>query len=171
MLTQDSFLFLTVSQDRDSTNSDLLLNPIHQGRIASLLAAANAQGSSTPNSNAPTSPATTMTTPGGAVGSGAILGTSLFAPTATTANDGSAQSNSSGSGTATSGGRNSGTGMIYYAKYPFRAREIGELGFGAGERILVVDMSDDIWWMGVIQDANGKQMHGVFPSNYVGPTP
>jgi len=111
-----------------------------------------------------------MTTPGGVVGSGPLLGTSLFAPTAA-AHGGSGQSNSSESGTGTSGGRNSGTGTIYYAKYPFRAREIGELGFKAGERILVVDMSDDIWWMGVIQDASGKQMHGVFPSNYVGPTP
>ncbi|GJJ69921.1 hypothetical protein EMPS_02270 [Entomortierella parvispora] len=158
------------SQDRDSTNSDLLLNPMHQGRIASLLAAANAQAPSTPISNAPTSPATTMTTPGGVVGVGAILGTSLFAPTASTAHEGS-QSNSSESAVATTGGRNSGAGMIYYAKYPFRAREIGELGFKTGERILVVDMSDDIWWMGVIQDASGQQMHGVFPSNYVGPTP
>ncbi|KAG0300388.1 hypothetical protein BGZ98_009209, partial [Dissophora globulifera] len=63
-----------------------------------------------------------------------------------------------------------GGGVFYYAKYPFRAREIGELGFQAGERILVVDMSDDVWWMGVIQDASGQQMHGVFPSNYVGLT-
>ncbi|KAG0353384.1 hypothetical protein BG005_007307 [Podila minutissima] len=59
-------------------------------------------------------------------------------------------------------------GVIYYAKYLFRAREIGELGFKTGDRILVVDQSDDIWWMGVIQDATGQQLHGVFPSNYVG---
>ncbi|KAF9421810.1 hypothetical protein BGZ94_008736 [Podila epigama] len=62
-------------------------------------------------------------------------------------------------------------GVIYYAKFPFRAREIGELGFKTGDRILVVDQSDDIWWMGVIQDSTGQQLHGVFPSNYVGPTP
>ncbi|KAF9377135.1 hypothetical protein BGX21_003277 [Mortierella sp. AD011] len=62
-------------------------------------------------------------------------------------------------------------GVFYYAKFPFRAREIGELGFRAGERILVVDMSDDIWWMGMIQEPNGQQVHGVFPSNYVGLKP
>ncbi|KAG0008763.1 hypothetical protein BGZ81_003883, partial [Podila clonocystis] len=31
------------------------------------------------------------------------------------------------------------------AKYPFRALEIGELGFKTGDQILVVDQSDDIW--------------------------
>lgn len=75
--------------------------------------------------------------------------------------------------TSTPFGNNlSGVNVIYYARYPFRAREIGELGFKAGERILVVDMSDDIWWMGVVQDpVTGQQMHGVFPSNYVATTP
>ncbi|KAF9965590.1 hypothetical protein BGZ70_004506 [Mortierella alpina] len=130
-----------VTQGRDSSSSDLM-NPITQGRFASLLAAADAQDPATPQSQAPTSPATTMTTPGGAIGSNF------------------ADLSPHGSG-----------GVVYYAKYPFRAREIGELGFKAGERILVVDMSDDIWWMGVIQDANGQQVHGVFPSNYVGTTP
>ncbi|KAF9292418.1 hypothetical protein BGZ68_006364 [Mortierella alpina] len=126
---------------RDSSSSDLM-NPITQGRFASLLAAADAQDPATPQSHAPTSPATTMTTPGGVIGNN------------------NADLSPHGSG-----------GVVYYAKYPFRAREIGELGFKAGERILVVDMSDDIWWMGVIQDANGQQVHGVFPSNYVGSTP
>ncbi|KAF9565310.1 hypothetical protein EC968_004172, partial [Mortierella alpina] len=103
---------------------------------------ADAQDPATPQSHAPTSPATTMTTPGGVIGNNI------------------ADLSPHGNG-----------GVIYYAKYPFRAREIGELGFKAGERILVVDMSDDIWWMGVIQDANGQQVHGVFPSNYVGSSP
>ncbi|KAF9271140.1 hypothetical protein BGZ74_006448, partial [Mortierella antarctica] len=40
-------------------------------------------------------------------------------------------------------------GVICYAKYTFRAREIGDLGFKTGDRILVVDQSDDIQWMGV----------------------
>ncbi|KAG0011187.1 hypothetical protein BGZ82_003098, partial [Podila clonocystis] len=62
-------------------------------------------------------------------------------------------------------------GVICYAKYPFQAREIGELVFKTGDRILVVGQSGDIWWMGVIQDATGQQLHGVFPSNYVGPAP
>ncbi|CAO3564171.1 unnamed protein product [Mortierella alpina] len=130
-----------VAQGRDSSSSDLM-NPITQGRFASLLAAADAQDPATPQSQAPTSPATTMTTPGGAIGNNL------------------ADLSSQGNG-----------GVVYYAKYPFRAREIGELGFKAGERILVVDMSDDIWWMGVIQNSNGQQVHGVFPSNYVGSTP
>ncbi|KAG0212589.1 hypothetical protein BGX28_006025 [Mortierella sp. GBA30] len=130
---------------RDSSSSDLL-NPITQGRFASLLAAADttSQDPTTPLSHAPTSPVTTMSTPGGVPGT---------------------------SGTNLADVNPSGSGAIYYAKFPFRAREIGELGFKAGERILVVDMSDDIWWMGVIQDANGQQTHGVFPSNYVGLTP
>ncbi|RUS22439.1 cortical protein marker for cell polarity-domain-containing protein, partial [Jimgerdemannia flammicorona] len=37
---------------------------------------------------------------------------------------------------------------LYYAKYQFKAREHGELGFEVGDRIVVVDTSDDIWWMG-----------------------
>ncbi|KAF9943035.1 hypothetical protein BGZ67_007680, partial [Mortierella alpina] len=130
-----------VAQGRDSSSSDLM-NPITQGRFASLLAAADAQDPATPQSHAPTSPATTMTTPGGVIGNNI------------------ADLSPHGNG-----------GVVYYAKYPFRAREIGELGFKTGERILVVDMSDDIWWMGVIQDANGQQVHGVFPSNYVSSTP
>ncbi|KAJ1910893.1 hypothetical protein IWQ60_010410, partial [Tieghemiomyces parasiticus] len=36
---------------------------------------------------------------------------------------------------------------VYYAKFPFNAREHGELEFRAGERIFVIDNSDDIWWM------------------------
>ncbi|KAG0047934.1 hypothetical protein BGZ83_007103 [Gryganskiella cystojenkinii] len=190
--SRHSLPYRQASQDRDSSSSDLM-NPINQGRFASLLAAANApstdvattsqagnRGSGafdhTTSTPMPTSPATTMTTPGGAIGS-ATLGTSLFATAAFGApNRNSNHSNSSasphsGGETSSSGAGSAGSGVIYYAKYPFRAREIGELGFKTGEKILVVDMSDDIWWMGVIQDANGQQMHGVFPSNYVGPTP
>ncbi|KAF9191222.1 hypothetical protein BGZ50_009568 [Haplosporangium sp. Z 11] len=148
-------------QGRDSSNSDLM-NPIAQSRFATLLAATDTSNpgrtSTTPQSNAPYSPATTMTTPSG------VIRNSNHSNNSNNSNSGS------GGGSANTNSFVNG-GVIYYAKFPFRAREIGELGFDAGERILVVDMSDDIWWMGVIQDANGQQMHGVFPSNYVGPTP
>ncbi|ORX99318.1 hypothetical protein K493DRAFT_212806 [Basidiobolus meristosporus CBS 931.73] len=40
--------------------------------------------------------------------------------------------------------------QVYYAKFPFNAREHGELGFQAGEKIYVIDNTDDIWWMGII---------------------
>ncbi|KAI8992503.1 cortical protein marker for cell polarity-domain-containing protein [Pilobolus umbonatus] len=37
---------------------------------------------------------------------------------------------------------------LYYAKFDFSAREHGELGFVKADPIIVVDSSDDIWWMG-----------------------
>ncbi|KAG0168481.1 hypothetical protein DFQ30_004716 [Apophysomyces sp. BC1015] len=43
---------------------------------------------------------------------------------------------------------------LYYAKFDFNAREHGELGFDKGDPIVVVDSSDDIWWMGYKD--NGK---------------
>ncbi|KAF9208091.1 hypothetical protein BGZ49_009786 [Haplosporangium sp. Z 27] len=144
-------------QDRVSSSSDLM-NPLSQRRFSTLLVSTyDPNNPATPISKESTSPATTMTTPGGVVD---------------TISTGAA-SEALVSGLDTNNVRNSGDagGVFYYAKFQFRAREIGELGFKAGERILVVDMSDDIWWMGVIQDPNGHQVHGVFPSNYVGPTP
>ncbi|KAF9437888.1 hypothetical protein BGZ76_010670 [Entomortierella beljakovae] len=141
-------------EGRGSSSSDLM-NPLSQRRFSSLLGAAyDPNNPTTPISKEPTSPATTMTTPGGIVDS--ING--IGGRTEVLVGD----RNSSGR----SGGGGAG-GVFYYSKFPFRAREIGELGFSAGERILVVDMSDDIWWMGVIQDPSGQQVHGVFPSNYV----
>ncbi|KAF7730690.1 hypothetical protein EC973_001639 [Apophysomyces ossiformis] len=56
---------------------------------------------------------------------------------------------------------------LYYAKFDFNAREHGELGFDKGDPIVVVDSSDDIWWMGYKDNGNGEPMQGVFPSNYV----
>ncbi|KAL1918997.1 uncharacterized protein VTP21DRAFT_2378 [Calcarisporiella thermophila] len=57
---------------------------------------------------------------------------------------------------------------VYYAKYQFKAREPGELGFEPGDKIIVIDTSDDIWWMGVIDQGEGRPpLQGVFPSNYV----
>lgn len=41
---------------------------------------------------------------------------------------------------------------LYYAKYPFEAKEFGELGFGAAEPIVVTDTSDSVWWMGYKDD-------------------
>ncbi|KAI7830378.1 hypothetical protein BC939DRAFT_439159 [Gamsiella multidivaricata] len=142
-------------QNQNSSSSDLT-NPVAQaGRFPTLLAVG--YNPSTPNSNAPTSPVTTMSTPRDITGAS----TAAVGAEASNMND----TNNPAAAAAVPGG------VFYYAKYPFRAREIGELGFQAGARILVVDMSDDIWWMGVVQNANGQQMHGVFPSNYVGPTP
>jgi hypothetical protein len=57
---------------------------------------------------------------------------------------------------------------LYYAKFDFSAREHGELGFGKADPIIVVDSSDDIWWMGYKADkSDGSYIQGVFPSNYV----
>ncbi|RUS16566.1 cortical protein marker for cell polarity-domain-containing protein, partial [Endogone sp. FLAS-F59071] len=60
---------------------------------------------------------------------------------------------------------------LYYAKYQFKAREAGELGFEVGDKIVVVDTSDAIWWMGSKDNGEGEAKQGVFPSNYVGKTP
>ncbi|CEP13222.1 hypothetical protein [Parasitella parasitica] len=57
---------------------------------------------------------------------------------------------------------------LYYAKFEFSAREDGELGFEKGDPIIVVDSSDDIWWVGYKADkTDGSFVEGVFPSNYV----
>lgn len=42
---------------------------------------------------------------------------------------------------------------LYYAKFDFSAREHGELGFEKADPIIVVDSSDDIWWMGYKTDS------------------
>ncbi|KAF8936827.1 hypothetical protein BGZ47_009311 [Haplosporangium gracile] len=155
---------------RDSTASDLTNPTPSQSRYASLLGAHNNNNNiSSPEGNCamattPTSPATAMTTPGAAIHS---------AHPSYLHNPNRDSTTSTSNRTSTPFGNNlPGGNVIYYARYPFRAREIGELGFKAGERILVVDMSDDVWWMGVVQDpVTGQQMHGVFPSNYVATTP
>ncbi|KAI1296200.1 hypothetical protein EDD11_007496, partial [Mortierella claussenii] len=112
----------------------------------------------TPHSNAPPSPAATMPAPGDVIGQGAGGASIATAEMEMTLPQRNPETNPTDS-------------VFYYAKFPFRASEMGELGFKSGERILVVDMSDDIWWMGILQDADGRQVHGVFPSNYVGLTP
>jgi hypothetical protein len=74
--------------------------------------------------------------------------------------------------------------QLYAAKYPFDAKEFGELGFDADESIVVTDTSDNVWWMGYKDDGKdfvclrvlvthccligtGKPISGLFPSNYV----
>ncbi|KAF9279289.1 hypothetical protein BGZ74_002897 [Mortierella antarctica] len=186
---------LNQQEGRTSMSSDMtnLNSSSAQGRFASLLAAATGgvgmmmsagaarhghnnlhhqKRPSTP-SNAPASPITTMTTPGGNLYASAAGASSSSPSSSAAAIHNTSSTMASTSSTAIPGNPNTvvNGGVIYYAKYPFRAREIGELGFKTGDRILVVDQSDDIWWMGVVQDATGQQLHGVFPSNYVGATP
>lgn len=57
--------------------------------------------------------------------------------------------------------------QLYVAKYPFDAKEFGELGFESNEIIVVTDTSDSIWWMGYKDDGTGKPTSGLFPSNFV----
>ena len=56
---------------------------------------------------------------------------------------------------------------LYYAKYPFDAKEYGELGFDTNTPIIVTDTSDNVWWMGYKDDGSGNPISGLFPSNYV----
>ncbi|CAG8678838.1 16848_t:CDS:2, partial [Dentiscutata erythropus] len=55
----------------------------------------------------------------------------------------------------------------YYARYPFVAKEEGELDFHVGDTIYVVDTSDEVWWLGWKDDGTGNFIQGLFPSNYV----
>lgn len=59
---------------------------------------------------------------------------------------------------------------VYYAKYPFEAKEFGELAFDAHISIVVTDTSDNVWWMGYKDDGSGNPVSGLFPSNYVSRT-
>ncbi|KAG1309311.1 hypothetical protein G6F64_005408 [Rhizopus arrhizus] len=56
---------------------------------------------------------------------------------------------------------------IFYAKYPFKSQGNGELDLNEGDKIIVMDTSDNIWWLGSKEDGTGKIISGVFPSNYV----
>lgn len=44
--------------------------------------------------------------------------------------------------------------QVYQAKHPFEAKEPGELEIHAGDLIYVLDNTDPIWWMGLVD--NGK---------------
>lgn len=59
------------------------------------------------------------------------------------------------------------TPKLYYAKYPFEAKEFGELAFEATTPVVVTDTSDNVWWMGYKDDGKGNAVSGLFPSNYV----
>jgi hypothetical protein len=43
---------------------------------------------------------------------------------------------------------------LFYAKYPFKAQEYGELNLNPGDSIVVTDTTDNIWWLGYKD--NGK---------------
>ncbi|KAI8888712.1 hypothetical protein K501DRAFT_302145 [Backusella circina FSU 941] len=60
--------------------------------------------------------------------------------------------------------------QIYYAKFPFEAKEFGELSFDTNTQIVVTDTSDHVWWMGYKDDGSGNPVSGLFPSNYVSST-
>ncbi|KAJ1671020.1 hypothetical protein GGF38_001111, partial [Coemansia sp. RSA 25] len=61
---------------------------------------------------------------------------------------------------------------IFYAKFTFSSRETGELGFRAGERVFVIDQSDEIWWMGIVDHGSEQPLEqGVFPATYVSGDP
>jgi hypothetical protein len=53
-------------------------------------------------------------------------------------------------------------GFLATAKYDFTAKEEGELSFKRNDTILVVDSTDDVWWLGIINEKGG-----VFPASYV----
>ncbi|ORY93793.1 cortical protein marker for cell polarity-domain-containing protein [Syncephalastrum racemosum] len=56
---------------------------------------------------------------------------------------------------------------LFHARYPFEAKEHGELDLQAGDHVVVTDVSDNVWWMGYIDDGKGNPVWGLFPSNYV----
>ncbi|KAI9248613.1 cortical protein marker for cell polarity-domain-containing protein [Sporodiniella umbellata] len=56
---------------------------------------------------------------------------------------------------------------MYYAKYPFEAKEFGELPLATHTPIVVTDMTDNVWWMGYKEGEGGQAISGLFPSNYV----
>ncbi|KAJ2851692.1 hypothetical protein IWW36_000837 [Coemansia brasiliensis] len=61
---------------------------------------------------------------------------------------------------------------VFYAKFTFSSRETGELGFRAGERVFVIDQSDEIWWMGIVDHGSDQPLEqGVFPATYVSSEP
>ncbi|KAJ1666348.1 hypothetical protein IW140_001077 [Coemansia sp. RSA 1813] len=61
---------------------------------------------------------------------------------------------------------------VFYAKFTFSSRETGELGFRAGERVFVIDQSDEIWWMGIVDHGPDQPLEqGVFPATYVSSVP
>ncbi|PVU91360.1 hypothetical protein BB561_004425 [Smittium simulii] len=61
---------------------------------------------------------------------------------------------------------------MYYAKFTFNSREEGELGFNAGDRVFVIDKSDEIWWMGIVDRGPDTPLEqGLFPATYIDSKP
>jgi hypothetical protein len=61
---------------------------------------------------------------------------------------------------------------VMYAQYPFTASNENELSFKPGDTIYVLDRSDEVWWLGYID--NGPDVppsQGVFPASYVSESP
>ncbi|RKP06790.1 cortical protein marker for cell polarity-domain-containing protein [Thamnocephalis sphaerospora] len=62
--------------------------------------------------------------------------------------------------------------IVVYARYPFSATEPGELEFRSGDKVYVLDNSDDVWWMGMVDNGPGvPPSQGVFPASYVSESP
>lgn len=61
---------------------------------------------------------------------------------------------------------------VYYARFPFSAGETGELEFSTGDKIYVLDNSDEVWWLGLVENGqNVPPSQGVFPASYVSKDP
>jgi hypothetical protein len=62
--------------------------------------------------------------------------------------------------------------QVYYARFPFGAREPGELEFQMNDKIYVLDNSDEVWWMGMVDNGpDTPPSQGVFPASYVSEDP
>lgn len=81
----------------------------------------------------------------------------------TTAGTSGGGGGNSGGGGGSSGGGGGGGGDIATTLYQYDATDEGELSFGAGEKIVVLERIDGGWWRGRRQ-ATGDT--GLFPSNF-----
>ncbi|RKP15272.1 hypothetical protein BJ684DRAFT_18391 [Piptocephalis cylindrospora] len=58
--------------------------------------------------------------------------------------------------------------QVYHAKHAFEAKESGELEIHAGDLVYVLDNTDPIWWMGLVDNGPGvPPSQGVFPASFV----
>ncbi|KAG0193568.1 hypothetical protein DFQ28_004460 [Apophysomyces sp. BC1034] len=77
----------------------------------------------------------------------------LMAAAAATAGAAATAATAGAAATAGGAGPSEEKPRLMYGKYPFEAKELGELGFNTGDPIVVTDTSDKIWWIGAIDDA------------------
>lgn len=56
---------------------------------------------------------------------------------------------------------------LFYAKYEFKAQACDELSLQVGDKIVVTDTTDNVWWLGYKDGGGGEPVSGVFPSNFV----